>query len=212
MKQIYEDLWQTKVEQPFAGVNTHAYLLTCKEGNAMIYNTSHMNEVKQFIELGGIAYQYLSHRHESGASLKKIKALFDSRLCCHEDEEIVISKDCQVDITFSRQTVHFAGIEVIPTPGHTQGSLSLLYNSSYGRTYLFTGDTLYRSGNTWGTLVFPSAGGSKEALIKSLVLYRDLSPDVVISSAYIGETPVTEVKNREWRDDISAKIEELKNS
>ena len=49
MKQLYDDLWQTQVENPFAGLNTHAYFLKCKEGNVLFYNTSHEDDIQEII-------------------------------------------------------------------------------------------------------------------------------------------------------------------
>ena len=137
MKQIFQDLWQTKLEKPFEGVDAHAYFLQCSEGNVLIYNTGHTEELNHIAELGGIKYQYLSHRHETGASLEIIKKQFSSKLCCHEKERKEILQSCEVDITFSENIKHFSNIEIICTPGHTNGSISFLYHSPHGRTFLF---------------------------------------------------------------------------
>ena len=209
MLQIYDDLWQTKFEIPFGNVHTHAYLLQCDEGNVLIYNTGHISEIDKIEELGGIDFQYLSHRDETGTSLRIIKERFGSKLCCHANEEPSISKSCPVDIVFSERTVHFSGIEVIPTPGHTDGSLSFLYKSSTGRTYLFTGDTLFQWEGRWGTLVLSDSGGSKDALVTSLIQYQGLDPDVVIWSASGSDVGVLEVTKDEWIDGIDAVIREL---
>ncbi len=56
MKQLYDDLWQTKLEIPFGNVHAHAYLLQCEERNALIYNTSHQEEIQHIAALGGIKY------------------------------------------------------------------------------------------------------------------------------------------------------------
>ena len=101
MKQIYEDLWQTRLETPFAGVQSHAYLLQGVEGNVLLYNTSHADEIQHIADLGGIQYQCLSHRDEAGESLPRIKNQFGSKLCCHVKEEPSVARSCRVDITFS---------------------------------------------------------------------------------------------------------------
>jgi hydroxyacylglutathione hydrolase len=211
MKQLYDDLWQSKVENPFAGLNTHAYILKCKKGNVLFYNTSHEDDIQKIAELGGIKYQYLSHRDETGASLQSIKKLFGSALCCHAKEEPYIETSCPVDITFSELTTHFGGIEVMPTPGHTDGSISFLYRSPHERTYLFTGDTFFQSNGRWGTIFFSQAGGSAEALIESLLIYRELNPDVVISSGSSeGSLPFVEITHEEWIEAIDENIQRLK--
>lgn len=161
-------------------------------------------------DLGGIKYQYLSHRDEVGASLKTIKQRFGSALCCGYDELTAIEGSCEVDVVFSERKRHFAGIEVIPTPGHTIGSISFLYESPRGLTYLFTGDTLLRSNGRWETLFFASAGGSAGALANSLRLYREIHPDVVISSGSSSRNlAVVEVEHAEWVEAIDENIRRL---
>ena len=157
MKQIYDDLWQTKLEIPFGSVHTHAYFLKRNESNVLIYNTSHDEDIQHIAELGGIKYQLLSHRDESGASLKSIKEKFNSKLCCHAKEEPSISPICPIDISFTENVTNLSGIKVIHTPGHTDGSISFINVSPLGRTYLFTGDTLFQRNGVWGTIVFPKS-------------------------------------------------------
>jgi len=210
MKQIYDDLWQTKREFPFGNVQSHAYFLQCIEANVLIYNTGHTEEIRHMTELGGIKYQYLSHRDETGASLQTIKDHFGSELCCHVKEEPSIAQSCPVDIIFTGNVTHFSSIEVIHTPGHTDGSISFLYHSPSRYTYLFTGDTIFQSNGHWKTLVFPGAGGSADALTHSLLVYRELNPSVVLSSASGGnEKSFVEITEDEWKKDIDYVIQQL---
>ena len=155
----------------------------------------------------------MGHRDEAGGSLQNINEQFGSKLCCHINEAASIAQSCPVDITFSENVSHFSGIEIIHTPGHTIGSISFLYRSPLGRTYLFTGDTLFQTNGAWETIVFTGAGGSTKALIDSLsVVYRDLSPDVVIWSASGGgESTFVEPTKDEWLDIIDSTIESLSN-
>lgn len=189
MKQLYDDLWQTKVSHPFPGLDTHAYLLRCYEGNVLFYNTAHEGEIQHIADLGGIKYQYLSHRDEVGGSLKTIRDRFGSALCCGAKELATIETSCDVDVAFTQRERHFAGIEVIPTPGHTEGSISFFYQAPLGLAYLFTGDTLFQGDGRWETLFFANAGGSASDLADSLRKYRELHPDVVISSGCASGNP-----------------------
>ena len=210
MKQIYDDLWQTRLEIPFSNVQSHAYFLQCIEVNVLIYNTSHAEEIKHITEMGGIKYQYLSHRDETGASLQTIKDQFGSELCCHAKEEPFITESCPVDVIFTENIMHSSGIDVIQTPGHTNGSISFQFNSLLGCTYLFTGDTIFQSNGHWNVLTFPEAGGSDEALLESLLTYRELKPNVVISSASgEGEASFVEVSEKSWKEDIDKIIKQL---
>ena len=212
MKQIFDDLWQTKLEIPFGSVHSHAFFLRREKGNALIYNTGHAGEIDRIGALGGLDYQYLSHRHEAGDSLRRIRERFGSKLCCHAYEKPAVLPSCEVDITFSGGAERHLGIEVLHTPGHTNGSVSFLYRSPYGRTYLFTGDTLFRSKTGWETLVIPSDDGSREALLESLQSYRTLSPDVVLwSASNSGELSYVEPIGVEWKAIIDGAVEKTKN-
>ena len=48
---------------------------------------------------------------------------------CHRLAEERVSKFSSVDITFETREVHLGDIEVIPTPGHTPGSLGAFASS-----------------------------------------------------------------------------------
>lgn len=145
MKQIQPDLWETEVERPAPGLTTHAYLLIRDGGNVLFYNTGHLHEIEKMAELGGVAYQYLSHRDELGDSLKLIRDRFDAKLGGHVRERAEFARIRPPDILFDAREVHLGNIEVIPTPGHSPGSTCFLVRSPHGKTYLFTGDTLYLS-------------------------------------------------------------------
>ena len=101
------------------------------------------------------------------------------------------------------------GIEAIPTPGHTVGSACYVYRSPHGKTYLFTGDTIFPSGDSWGTLVLVGSGGSASDLKRSLLLLRALEPDVVISSGSVGRSPVQAIDARQWQEIIGNAIDLL---
>ncbi|WP_019140570.1 MBL fold metallo-hydrolase [Noviherbaspirillum massiliense] len=199
MKQIFPDLWQTKNEHPFPGVQSNAYLLTRDGGNILFYGTGAKDEIPHIQQLGGVSWHYLSHRHEAGPSLATIKEAFGSKLCCDKAELQAISKFCPVDLVFNIDTPRLDGLQIIPTPGHTSGSTCFVYQSPHGEKYLFTGDTLYPKEDSWGTLVFPSDGGSKAALKSTLEMLGELEPDVVIASAHQSSSAFTLITGTEWR-------------
>ncbi|MGF1610949.1 MAG: MBL fold metallo-hydrolase [Kiloniellales bacterium] len=209
MKQIYPDLWQTDAEHPFPGLTTHAYLLVRNAGNVLFYSSGHADEHRHIQQLGGITHQYLSHRDEAGPALARIKQLFGSDLCCHRLEEEAVSKACPVDRAFDRREIHLGDIEVIPTSGHTNGSACFLVNSSHGKRYLFTGDTIFLSNGSWETFVMEKAGGTKADLKESLELLGGLEPDVVISSASLGRIPFKEMAAGEWRSIVDEVLRTL---
>ncbi|MGQ0593813.1 MAG: MBL fold metallo-hydrolase [Gammaproteobacteria bacterium] len=209
MKQIYADLWQTSAEHPFPNLTTHAYLLVRDEGNVLFYSSGHSDDHQHIQELGGITRQYLSHRDEAGPPLVRIRQRFCSKLCCHRLEEKAVSEACPVDLTFQTREIHLGDIEVIPTPGHTEGSTCFLVKSPHGKTYLFTGDTIFPSNNSWETFVMPKAGGSQSDLKDSLKLLRSLEPGVVISSASVGRFPFKEMPPGEWQEVVDQTLRSL---
>lgn len=190
-------------------LNTHAYFLRRPAGNALFYNTGNDGDLEKIAELGGIRFQLLSHRDESGPSLNRIKDRFGSRLCCSALEAPVVGKDATVDITFQAEDHHLGDIDIIHTPGHTAGSICFFYKSPYGKAYLFTGDTIFQSNGKWATLVFPKAGGSKASLAESLLRLRELKPDIVMCSAFVGDVSVVEVNGDEWTQAIDDNVSRL---
>jgi len=209
MQQLFPDLWQTQTEHPFHGVTSHAYLLTRREGNILFYGTGVLAELQLIKDLGGIVRQYLSHRDEAGPALATIRQMFGSALCCHKLEAKAVKSLCPIDVTFDARETHLGNIEVIPTPGHTSGSTCFMYRSPYGKTYLFTGDSLFPKGQSWGTLMWPFSGGRESSLRASLGLLRELDPDVVIASACQGPTPVSMTSADEWHAIVDRAIERL---
>jgi hydroxyacylglutathione hydrolase len=64
-------------------------------------------------------------------------------------------------------------LEVLHTPGHTEGSVCLL---SSDERLLFSGDTLFAGG--WGRVDLP--GGSAEQMVESLVRLSGLEPSLAV--------------------------------
>ena len=209
MKQLQEDLWQSTIHS-MGTLNTHAYFLLRPEGNVLFYNTGNDDDLEKIAELGGIRFQLLSHRDESGPSLNRIKDRFGSKLCCSALEAPIVGKDVQVDVTFQAEDHHLGDVDIIHTPGHTVGSICFFYKSPYGKSYLFTGDTIFQSGGKWATLVFPKAGGSKALLAESLLRLRELKPDIVMCSAFVGDVSIVEVIGDEWAQAVDDNVSRLR--
>ena len=210
MKQLQEDLWQSTIYS-IGTLNTHAYFLRRPEGNVLFYNTGNEGDLKQIAELGGIQAQLLSHRDESGPSLNRIKDLFGSKLCCSALEAPIIGKDAPVDITFQVSDHHLGDIEIIHTPGHTEGSLCFFYKSPYGKSYLFTGDTIFQSNGKWATLAYSLRQVAvRRRLAESLIRLRDLNPYIVMSSAFVGDVSFAEITGDEWAQAINDNVSRLR--
>lgn len=207
MKQVQPDVWETKVENPAPGLTTHAYLLVRDNGNVLFYNTGHRDEIYRMAALGGVRYQFLSHRDELGDSIDLIRLRFGAELGGHVRERDDFARVRAPDILFDRREVILGAVEVIPTPGHSPGSTCFYVRSTRGRRYLFTGDTLYLDENeAWKPGLLPNS--DLYALVESLKLLKALEPDVVFSSAFAGDTGFQEIPGN-WSNRVEQALDSL---
>lgn len=209
MRQICPDLWQTSAEHPLPShphTTSNAYLLLRGAGNALFYSTGREAIGKvddradhdQIAELGGARHVLLGHWHEALPSIRTIKERFGASLVSHARDAPPIEREGGVapDITFwDRQTL-LGDVEAIPTPGHTVGSACYLYRSPHGKTYLFTGDTIWPSRGSWTSATFED-DPRQSSHRASLDLLATLEPDVVLSAIAPGET-FKEITPGEW--------------
>ena len=206
MQQVLSDLWQTRTDSPFPGLTTHAFLWTGR--NALFYSTATDADFPGLEKLGGVSDQYLSHRDEAGPMLTKIADHFDSSLHAPVAELLEIGQHAHVDVPLGSRHVDVNGIEVIPTPGHSPGSTCYLVNGEEGN-YLFTGDTMvFGESGAWWAGYIPGISDA-DALAASLRLLRTLDPDVVISSAFQGDSAVHRIEPGRWHDHVDEPLEGL---
>lgn len=203
MRPIRADLWETRVDTPFPGLTTHAYLWTGGPGgNVLFYGTATDADFDGMDALGGVAHQYLSHRDEAGPMLARIAGRFGSRLHAPATELLEIGQHAHVDVPVGSRHVDANGIEVIPTPGHSPGSTSYLVPGVNGQSYLFTGDTLFvRADGAWMAGYLPPISDAAP-LADSLRVLATLKPDLVISSAFPSDSAVHAPGGR-WAESVA---------
>jgi hydroxyacylglutathione hydrolase len=212
MKPIRADLWETRIDNPFPGLTTHAYLWTGgPAGNVLFYGTATEDDFDGIDRLGGVSHQYLSHRDEAGPMLARLAARFGVRLHAPAAELADIGAHAHVDVPLSARHVDANGIEVIPTPGHTPGSTCYLVPGAYGQTYLFTGDTIFLGDDGVWTAGYIPPISDAATLADSLRTLAKLTPDLVISSAFPSETAV-HVTGGKWADCVAEARERLSSS
>ena len=141
--------------------------------------------------------------------MARIRDRLGSELGFHVLEAPAISKYAQPDIPFEPGRDDLDGIDVIYTPGHTDGNVCFFYQSPHGKSYLFTGDTIFKWDGEWATLVISQFGGSKGSLAGSLLRLRYLSPDIVMSSGFVGDVAFGEVTKDEWTQAIDDNVKRL---
>ena len=96
----------------------------------------------------------------------------------------------------STTSIRFGDIrlEVLHTPGHTEGSICLLAND---QRLLFTGDTLFRGG--LGRVDLP--GASPEAMVESLARLRHLEPDLRVLPGHGADSTIE--RERPWLEMVA---------
>ena len=214
MKQLEPDLWQTSPRAIDDSVTTHAYLLIRPTGNLLLYGIGEGQDadLDTMQELGGVAVHMLSHRDETSPALKQVRERFGSRLACSELEVSAIAADAEPDLIVGpgSDDPALAGLDILETPGHSDGSISFRYQSPHGKTYLFTGDTIVPSQGKWVTLVVEQYGGTFASMAESLVKLRDMEPDLVLPSAFVGEVSAMAMGDGEWASVVDHRIERLR--
>ncbi len=86
-------------------------------------------------------------------------------------------------------------LEVLHTPGHTEGSVCLLLPDE---ATLLSGDTLFAGG--WGRVDLP--GGSAEAMVTSLERLAGLGDDIGVLPGHGGTTTIR--RERPWMDLVAS--------
>jgi glyoxylase-like metal-dependent hydrolase (beta-lactamase superfamily II) len=157
-----------------------AFLLRRDAGNVLVYSVTGLESDASAIEdLGGVSRQYLDHRHEAMFASDGIGA----PLFVHENEREAVAEKTHVRGTFSKRHALDDDFEVIPTPGHTNGATTFLWDSGEHR-FLFTGDTVYLKDGEWVAAVLESS--DRDPYIASLDLIRELDFDVLVPWAASG--------------------------
>lgn len=210
LTQIRDDLFETRMDSPFPGLTTHAYLWRRSTGNVLFYNPASDADFDAIDALGGVSAQYLSHQDEAGPNLARIAERFGRRLHAPAAEVEVISEHGHVDVALGDERhVDANDVEVLPTPGHSPGSTCYLVTGVGGERYLFTGDTMFPTeAGTWSTFVVPERGET-DALRASLELLAGVEPDLVISSAFGGPTAIEVVDSARWTQCIQEALASL---
>jgi hydroxyacylglutathione hydrolase len=201
MRPIRADLWEARTDNPHPGLTTHAYLWTGgPDGNVLFYGPQTDADFDDIASLGGVAHHYLSHRDEAGPMLAEVRRRFGARLHAPAIELLEIGRHAHIDVPLASRHVDGSGIEVIPTPGHSPGSTSYLVPGVNGQSYLFTGDTIMLGAEGHWVAGYIPPISDATPLGDSLRLLGTLKPDLVISSAFPGETAVHVPGPLRWAD------------
>ena len=116
----------------------NSFFVQHADGNWLIDSPRYVNHlIAAFEQRGGIKYIFLTHEDDV-ADADKYAAYFGAKRIIHAaDAEAVPDAEWIVEGLERRQLAD--GFQAIPVPGHTAGSMALLYNEKF----LFTGDHLW---------------------------------------------------------------------
>ena len=175
---------------PFAPtLEVRAFLLERDQGNVLLYSTTELErDAAAIADLGGVSRRYLNHWHEAMFATE-----LDAPLFVHERERAAVEERLHVRGSFSRRHLLDDDLEVIPTPGHTAGATTFLWDSG-GHRALFTGDGIYLSGDEWVAAMLESS--DRDAYLASLELMRELDFDVLVPWAASAGEPYHAVTSR----------------
>lgn len=210
MKQLFPDLWQTLMETRFGTLQTHAYILQHSEGRDLIYVPESPATHAAINDMGGVAHIYTSHNHEISAGLFDAAQNLGAGLVGHANMQAYLPEGRRLDVALDgTEASRPGGLRAIHTPGHTDNNLCYLYHSPHGKTYLFTGDTLYLDHGRWKTIIMAQDGGNAADLRASLRTLRDLEVDVILTSVSVGVGGPVPTTQAEWAAIIDRALTDL---
>jgi glyoxylase-like metal-dependent hydrolase (beta-lactamase superfamily II) len=151
-----------------------SYVLQRPQGNLIVYNSPGVSESAAAIRaLGPPARLLVNHGHESMYGQPDL----DVPVWVHEKDRAEVATSLDVAGTFGAREMIDDDLEVIPTPGHTAGTTSYLWDNGTHR-FLFTGDFVWIEDGEWKAVVLsPALRGD---YLDSLALVRDLDFDVLV--------------------------------
>ena len=177
---------------PFApNLRARSFLLERPQGNLLVYNSPGLTTAADAIRAaGGATRLFINHAHEAmfGPPGVDVPVFVDER---DRDE---LAPSLPIAGTFSERHKIDDDLEVIPTPGHTPGTTSYLWNNGIHR-FLFTGDMLWTRDGKWEVVVLGSS--DRAAYLSSLALIRELDFDVLVPWAALEGEPVVDVVSRD---------------
>lgn len=116
----------------------NSFFVRHPEGNWLIDSPRYIKQLVDFFERhGGLRYIFLSHEDDVADAAKYAKQFGARRIIHREDVDAVPDAEWVLDGTAAIELA--TGFTAIPVPGHTPGSVALLYKERF----LFTGDHLW---------------------------------------------------------------------
>lgn len=151
-----------------------SFILQRAEGHVIVYNSPGVSSSAAAIrELGGAHRLLVNHSHEAMYGTPEL----DVPVFVHERDHAEVARSLPVAGTFDHRQMIDHDLEVIPTPGHTAGTTSYLWDNGQ-RRFLFTGDFIWIEHAAWKAVVLDET--LRGEYLESLALVRELDFDVLV--------------------------------
>jgi len=116
----------------------NSYFIRNEEGNWLIDSPRYVSRlVEAFERMGGVRYIFLSHEDDVADAARYASHFKATRIIHEEDAEAMPETEWLV--RGIEPVVATSHVQFIPVPGHTAGSMALLYD----QRFLFSGDHLW---------------------------------------------------------------------
>ena len=187
-----------------AGVVVRSFVLERSEGALAIYNSPGLGAAVLSLEQSKRPGElYLNHAHEEMYGNRGL----DLSVHVHERDRGGVARTFPAVQSFDGRRLVGGDFEVIPTPGHTPGTTTYLWDSGE-HCFLFVGDTIWVEHGQWSAVVLD--GAARADYLDSLRLMRDLDFDVLVPwGAYDDEPVIHEVSPAEREERLTAIIERV---
>ena len=141
----------------------NSFFVEHPDGNWLIDSPRYIKHlVEAFERKGGIANIFLTHKDDVADSEKYAEHFGARRIIHRADADVIPAAEWVID---GESTIRVGSeFQIIPVPGHTAGSMALLYRERF----LFTGDHLWWNPHTQSLAAPTSLVWRKWALIESL--------------------------------------------
>ncbi|WP_372734431.1 MBL fold metallo-hydrolase [Nocardioides sp.] len=135
-------------------MSNNCYLLACRDtGDQVLIDAADVPEtLLALIDGRGLSAVITTHQHwDHHRALAAVTAEHPGAVVAGQEDAEAITEQTGVQVTVSvsdgdRVQIGDSSLEVISIPGHTPGSICLLYEDPNGHPHLFTGDSLFPGG------------------------------------------------------------------
>jgi hypothetical protein len=183
-----------------------SFVLQRSQGNLIVYNSPGVSLSAAAIrDLGGASRLLINHGHEAMYGQPEL----DVPIWVPKRDQAEIARSLDVTGVFDQREMIDDDLEVIPTPGHTPGTTSYLWNNGTHR-FLFTGDFIWIEEGEWKAVVLNP--GLRHEYVRSLETVRDLDFDVLVPWGTTEDGPSYGLVNNqsEVRDRIDPIIDRVR--